>query len=117
MLFHLAHAFESGRFSLCLVSVEVEEYRYSEAVRYRKSGKYDSELFPTTLVGIEELSSPRDFERFIPEELRGREFSPTEYLPYSTLKSRDAYRALKFLSELGLLSRRQEGRRVLYRTM
>ena len=116
-LIYLARAFGNERFSLLLVSLEAEEYRYSEAVRYRKSGKYDSELFPTTLVEIEEFSSPRDFERFIPEELRGREFSPTEYLPYSTLKSRDAYRALKFLSELGLLSRRQEGRRVLYRTM
>ena len=117
MLFHLAHAFESGRFSLCLVSVEVEEYRYSEAVRYRKSGKYDSELFPTTLVEIEELSSPRDFERFIPEELRGREFSPAEYIPHTPLKARDAYSALKFLAEVGLLKRGKDGRRVLYRTV
>lgn len=117
MLFHLAHAFESGRFSLSLVLIEVEEYRYSEAVRYRRSGKYDSELFPTAFVGIEEFSSPRDFERFIPSELRGREFSPAEYIPHTPLKARDAYSALKFLAEVGLLHRRKDGRRVLYRTV
>lgn len=117
MLFHLAHAFESGRFSLSLVQIEVEEYRYSEAVRYRRSGKYDSELFPTAFVGIEEFSSPRDFERFIPSELRGREFSPAEYIPHTPLKARDAYSALKFLAEVGLLSRRKDGRRVLYSTV
>ena len=117
MLFHLASAFKSGRFSLVLPLIEVEEYRYSEAVRGRKSGKYDSELFPTTLVGIEEFSSPRDFERFIPEELRGREFSPAEYIPHTPLKARDAYSALKFLAEVGLLKRCKDGRRVLYRTV
>lgn len=117
MLFHLAHAFESGRFSLSLVLIEVEEYRYSEAVRYRRSGRYDSELFPTAFVGIEEFSSPHDFERFIPSELRGREFSPAEYIPHTPLKARDAYSALKFLAEVGLLSRRKDGRRVLYRTV
>jgi hypothetical protein len=116
-LIYIARAFENEHFSLCLVSIEAEEYRYSEAVRYRRSGKYDSELFPCVLVGIEEFSSPRDFERFIPNEIRGREFSPTEYAPYTSLKGRDAYSALKFLAEIGLLKRRKDGRRVLYSTV
>lgn len=116
-LIYIAHAVRNERFSICLVLIEAEEYRYSEAVRYRRSGKYDSELFPTTLVGVEEFSSPRDFERFIPNELRGREFSPSEYAPYTSLKGRDAYLALKVLAEIGLLKRRKDGRRVLYSTV
>ena len=114
-LIYIAHAFGHERFSLCFALIEAEEYRYSEAVRYRKSGRYDAELFPTTLVGTEEFSSARDFERFIPEELREGEFSPAEYLPHSSLKSREAYRALKFLAAIALLQRRKEGRRVFYR--
>lgn len=117
MLFHLASAFENDRFSLALPIIEVEEYRYSEAVRGRKSGKYDAESFPQRLIELKELSKPSDFSQFIPRELEGRDFTPAEYAPYSSLKGRDVYSALKFLAEIGLLHRRMEGRRVIYRAV
>ena len=117
MLFHLASAFKSGRFSLVLPLIEVEEDRYSEAVRGRKSGKYDAEVFPQRIVELKEFNSPSDFSQFIPNELAEGEFTPAEYAPYSSLKGRDLYSALKFLSEIGLLNRRMDGRRVLYSTV
>lgn len=115
MLYHLRDFIENERFSLLLALVEVEEYRYSEAVRYRRTGKYDSEVFPTALVEAIELCEVADYVEFLPRELIGKEFTAKDYAPYTKLRGRDIYSALNFLAHIGLVDRRKEGKNVYYR--
>lgn len=103
------------RFHLRLMLVEVEEYRYSEAMRYRKKGRYDSELFPIALVDTVVFDSPFDYKYFLPEELGNEEFSAADFAPYAPLRGLALYSALNTLATAELLERRKEGRRVRYR--
>ena len=115
MLYHLHEFIGHPRFSILLAIVELEEYRYSNAVRYRKSGKYDSEVFPTKLVEGIILRDVADYVEFLPKELIGKEFDAAEYQKYSALRGRDVYAALNLLAAIGLVDKRKEGRRVFYK--
>ena len=114
MMYNLGEFVSHPRFSILLVCLEVEEYRFSEAVRYRKSGKYDSEVFPIAMGEVIELRGVEDYVEFLPRELIGKEFSASEYERYSSLRGIDTYSALKTLSEIGIIDRKKEGRRVIY---
>lgn len=111
----LAEFVNDPRFSLKVMLVELEEYRYSEAVRYRKSGKYDSEVFPTKLVGSIEFCSVDDYRVFFPRELCGCEFCAADFAPYTTLRGRDLYAALNAFAAMGMIDRRKDGKRVIYK--
>ncbi len=115
ILYPLRSFIQSSRFSLVLALVEVEEYRYSEAVRYRRTGKYDSEVFPTAFVEAIELCEIADYVEFLPKELIGKEFTAKDYQSYTKLRGRDIYSALNLLAHIGLVDRRQEGRRIYYK--
>ena len=115
-LYYLRDFIGHARFSIIVALVEVEEYRYSEAVRYRKSGKYDNEVFPTKLVELIELREVADYVEFLPAELIGKEFSAADYQPHTHLRGRDLYSALNLLSHIGLIDKRTEGRRAWYRS-
>lgn len=114
MMYNLSQFVSNPRFSILLVCLEVEEYRFSEAVRYRKSGRYDSEVFPITMGEVIELREVGDYVEFLPRELIGREFSASEYERYSSLRGIDTYSALKTLANIGIIERRKEGRKVIY---
>ena len=114
MLYHLREFIANERFSILLALVEVEEYRYSEAVRYRRTGKYDNEVFPTTLTEMIELRGIDDYVEFLPRELIGKEFCAVDYQPYTKLRGRDIYSALNLLAYLGLIDKRTEGRKNIY---
>ena len=114
-LYPIKHLLTNERLSVEIMLIEAEEYRYSEAVRYRRTGKYDSELFPIALVDSLLLCGADDYKKFLPEELRGAEFSAADFAKLTKLKSRDAYSALNTLSELGLLDRIKQGRNVRYK--
>lgn len=113
-MYYLRNSIEDPRFSLVAVLVEVEEYRYSEAVRRRRTGKYDSEVFPTALAGICEFSKSSDYSRFIPDELLKTEFTASDYGKYTSLRGKDLYSALNFLAEIGVICKRTEGRRSFF---
>ena len=113
-LYPIRHLLSHERLTVKVMLIEAEEYRYSEAVRYRRTGKYDAELFPIALVGSVELCSIEDYKRFLPEELYGTEFSAADFAKLTKLKSRDAYSALNTLAELGILNREKQGRNVRY---
>lgn len=115
LLYHLRLFIPDPRFSLLLVLVEVEEYRYSEAVRHRRTGKYDSEVFPVALVEAIELNEISDYVEFLPKELIGKEFSAADYKPYTSLRGRDVYSALNTLADIGIIERIKDGRRVRYK--
>lgn len=114
LLYHLQEFIANERFSILLALVEVEEYRYSNAVRYRRTGKYDNEVFPTALVETIELRGVEDYVEFLPKELIGKEFCAADYMPYTKLRGRDVYSALNLLAYLGLIDKRVEGRKNIY---
>ena len=114
MMYNIAQFVAHPRFSMLLVCMEVEEYRFSEAVRYRKSGKYDSEVFPISLGEVIELREVEDYVEFLPKELIGKSFSAAEYEKYSALRGMNTYSALNTLANIGLIERKKEGRKVIY---
>ncbi len=101
------------RLTIRIMLVEAEEYRYSERVRYRKSGAYDSELFPTELVGSAELNTREDYLAYFTSELHG-EFTAKDFAPYTRLRGRRLYSFLNVLSDVGVLRREKKGKNVKY---
>ncbi len=90
----------SVRFMLC----HAEEYRFSERMRYRREGKYDSELFPVSLVDSVLLSSPRDYLALLPRNLLSGEFTAKQFASLTSLKGRNVYSALHTLCALDLIT-------------
>lgn len=115
-LYPIREFLSSPRVSVRFMFVELEEYRFSERMRYRREGAYDSEVFPTELVGCLDLNSPEDYTRFLPNELCGREFSVNEYSALTGVRGMDAYSVLNLLSALGITERKKQGRRVSYKS-
>ncbi len=115
-LYPIAALLPQPRLTVRFVLLETEEYRYSERVRYRKSGAFDSELFPTALVESHTVAESCDLSPLLPPELQGTEFSARDYVPYTSLRGRDVYSLLNVLSAAGLLKRTKEGRSVRYST-
>ncbi len=112
-LYPIAEFLTCERLSIRIMLIEAEEYRYSERVRFRKSGAYDSELFPTELVESVQLCTKEDYLNFFTDELRG-EFSAKDFAPYTRLKGRRLYSFLNVLSEVGVLRREKQGKNVKY---
>lgn len=102
-LYYLREIFPHPRLKIRLIFIDAEEYRYSERMRYRREGAYDSELFPTTLVVEEEIADIKDVKRLIATEKSS--FTATEYSKLSGFKGRRLYGALTVLCSLGLLKK------------
>jgi len=111
-LYGLWELLPNERITIKVIMLDAEEYRYSEAIRYRKEGKYDSELFPTELILERDFSDRGDFAEFLSEAAQS--FGAAEYSKISGLRGRDLYSALNFLCAIGLLSREKLGNRYLY---
>ncbi len=109
-IYYLREFLKNERLRIHLISVEAEEYRYSERVRYRKSGAYDNDLFPVRIIAEEVLCGKRSYERFLPKTLREGEFTVKEYSTQTEIRGRAAYSALNTLCELGYLDKRTVGK-------
>lgn len=114
-MFWLKECIPSSKLTIRLVFVSAKEYRYSERVRFRRSGAYDSTLVPEELLGYEEFFDTKDYYDYIPAPLRGAEgFSASEYSSVSKLKGRKLSLALGFLCAVGLLRKEKQGRKWIY---
>ncbi len=113
-MYPLAECVGDTHFSLCVLHVNAEEYRYSEARRYNKKGRYDKDLFPTELVGISEFRSLSDYTRLFPTELCDGEFTVKEFSALTGLKKRKPYLALKFFVLCGFLRMEKRGKTNIY---
>lgn len=110
-LYPIGEYLKNPRVTVTLLRICADEYRYSERIRYRKEGAYDSELFPRSLVEEITLRGAEDYRCFLPPL---SDFTATEYSDFSKLKKRDLYSALNLLCKLGLLSRQSEGKAYRY---
>ena len=94
------------RLEIIILLVEADEYRYSDdKVRYRKSGKYDSELFPRAIIDVKYFSSQESFEYLL--DTCKDKFSAKEFSAIHGFKGRELYRTLNMLCKLSLLERRK----------
>ena len=100
------------RLSVLVLYIRADEYRYSEAVRYRREGKYDSELFPRRIVGEECFCGVESY-KFLLDGVPER-FSAKEYGAIFGMKGRGLYGTLRLLCALGLLEREKHGRAYEY---
>lgn len=101
----------NDRLTIRLLSVSAEELRYSERMRHRREGAYDSEIFPRAAIEERVFTRLEDYRSLLPEV---DSFSVAEYERLTRLTRRPADRALRFLCEKDLLTRTQEGRKYIY---
>lgn len=111
-LFWIRDLFPRERLKIKVLLIRAEEYRYSERMRYRREGAFDSELYPIELVDTVELCSPDDLVRFLPPDKDS--FCASEYAAYIKRKGRAVYSSLNFLCAAGLLERSSDGKRYIY---
>ena len=96
--------------------ISADEFRYSERVRRRRSGAYDSSLCPRELLGSIDINSVEDLMIYIPDELKEKgEFTSADYSAISKLGGARLSSGLKALCHVEILERRKEGKRFIYR--
>ena len=111
LLSPIAHLLTSPRLTVYAPLIRVEEHRYSERVRYRRSGAIEKDVFPKELLGDISLRGAESYRRFLPD---ADEFTAAEYGALTRLKGRELSRGLMTLRALGLLTREKEGNRYRY---
>ena len=114
-LYPLRELLLDGRVSVLAVCVRVEEYRYSEPMRYRKEGRYDSDVFPQEILDVKQLLGVDGYRALLPKALGDTEFSAADFSRETKLRGRDVYSALNLLVGLGLLMREKRGRAMSYK--
>ena len=112
-LVYLSEHLCSPRLCFEIYSVKAEEHRYSDEIhRHRKSGKRDSELFPTSVESITVINGASDLLALLPEELISPSlpFTAAQFSKASSLRGRKAYNALGALCAAGVLKKEKNGR-------
>ena len=113
---HISDAVMNERFSISVFYIDADEYRYSdERVRYRRSGKFDSELFPRELIDIETYKGMSSYG-FLLDGCK-ESFTAKEYGEQKGFSGRALYRTLKLLCDIGLVKREKAGRSYEYRVV
>ena len=113
-LYYLATFLKNPRFEIKFLHITAEEYRFSERVRYRKSGAFDNDLRPISLVRCTQISSVGDVKKILPRELTEKPFTSAEFSKFTKLHARRLYMALSLLINLGILTREKDGRQYVY---
>ena len=109
-IYRIGEYVRDDRLEIIILYLSADEHRYSdEAVRYRKTGKYDSELFPQSILKYESFCGAEDYRYLLSDcpEL----FTAKEYGKLKGMSGRPLYSTLNLLCQLGLLSRRKKNSR------
>ncbi len=103
-LYYISEHLSDERLEVLALFIDADEYRYSdEAVRFRKSGKYDSELFPRELSAVKSFCGKSSFE-YLLEDVTNN-FSAKDFSELHNFKGRSLYSALNLLCKIGLIKR------------
>lgn len=113
-LYHICEVVPNPRITVRLLCINTREYRFSEARRYCKSGRYDNDIYPTETVADIYLKTLEDWYALIPAKLTGGDFCTADFEKSTRLCGRKGYYALTALCSLGMLAVKTEGRRKLY---
>ena len=112
--YYLKEYIGSPRLELRILLVNADEYRFSERVRYRRTGAYDHDLRPTELVSELVLTDDESYRELIRAVLPDGEFTSEELSRATGLKGRRLSLAIAFLMHRGLVSRRSQGKKYIY---
>ena len=110
-LYPIREILPSDRIEVDILLISAEEHRYSERVRYRRSGAYICDSFPQRLTDERIFLKRSDYLFFLPEQ---DEFTAKEYSSFSKIKGRELYSCLNTLCRIGVISRKKEGRAFVY---
>lgn len=114
-MYYLRELADGDRLEVRLLSVGVEEYRFSERVRYRKKGAYDNDVRPVELFDEISLIGAEAYANLLPERLSAGEFTSAELSSATGLKGRRLSLAVAFLVSAGIVTRRAEGKKFFYK--
>lgn len=114
-LYFIRNLIPNGRLCVRVLHIAADEYRFSEARRYSRKGRYDNDLKPTALLDETVIRGLDDVRALVPPELFGKEFTPSDFESATGLRGRNRYYALAALCGLGTAEKRTEGRRLFYR--
>lgn len=114
-MYYLRDFVKNTRLEVRLLHVSVEEYRFSERMRYRREGAYDKDLRPTALLSETVLCGVDSYRKILPVSLWDKEFTVAEFSSVTKLKNRNLSLALAFLTYVGIFERRMEGRKYFYK--
>lgn len=103
------------RLSLCIVLLELEEYRYLNGwSENRKKGSSRHDRIPVGLTGEVYIRTPEEYLKLIPPQLDGR-FTSKEFKAASGLTLPAAQTALNVLSSVGAVARAgKQGNSIVY---
>ena len=110
-ILYLGELAKCERLEIIILYISADEYRYSEAVRYRRSGRYDAELLPREICSQERFCGVESYKFLL--EGTSECFSAREYGEISGMRGRPLYGTLNLLCALGLL-RREKGEKGAY---
>ena len=113
-LIYLSEHLGCERLCFEVYSVKAEEHRYSDEIhRYRKSGKRDSELFPTSLESVTVIENSNDLAELLPKTLTESQapFTAAEFIKQTGIRGRRAYNALGALCAANVLKKEKSGTR------
>ena len=110
-LYPIREILPSDRIEVDILLIYAEEHRYSERVKYRRSGAYISDLLPQRLTDERIFSAREDFLFFLPNQDK---FTAKEYSDFSKMKGRELYSCLNTLCQIGVISRKKEGKAYVY---
>ena len=110
-LYPIREILPSDRVEIDVLLISAKEHRYSERVKYRKSGAYISDMFPQRITDERSFSKQSDYLFFLPEQ---DEFTAKEYSSFGKIKGRELYSCLNTLCQIGVISRKKEGKSYVY---
>lgn len=114
-LFYLRNIISSDRVRFILPQISGEEYRFSERVRGRKSGAYDSLFLPKHMTEITEVQGVDGVRSILPTEIREAEsFDSAIFAKALKLRGRRLSLALKFLCDTEIARREKSGNKYIY---
>ena len=112
-LYWLSDFVGNPRFSLCLLFLDMEEYRFQDGWgRDGKRGSNRYERFPTALRGRVELTTPAQYAAcFLPPSLPATPFTAAQYATATGIRGRATYGVLHLLVRLGVLQQAEKAGR------
>lgn len=108
-MYSLLPYLSNPRLRFRLLLLETQDFRMlSDRRRNRKKGSVRYERVPLSLIDEWEFNSPKDFCRFIPQDLP-RHFTVSQFSSFTKIHGVDAYSSVRVLCALGLFA---EGERI-----
>lgn len=112
-LYWLLDFIDDPRFSLRLLLLEIEEYRFLDGYgKEKKTRASRYEKFPTALLGDVRLYEPEDYAfYFLPDSLGSDPFTAAQYAKASGIRGKAAYSMLHLMTKAGILSQGEKNGR------